>query len=67
MRNSVKHNNVFSLNQHIFTSSQLRASAIYGHHQAGYNRDKISDESRLGLRVQCFTYAFYGKYTCQAG
>jgi len=30
-------------------------------------REKISNQSRLGLRPQCFTYAVYGMYTCQVG
>jgi hypothetical protein len=57
MRNSGKHNHIFSLNQLIYSSSQLHFSTMYGH-QAGQKK-KISTHIYLGLRFQCITYVLY--------
>jgi hypothetical protein len=57
IRNSGKHNHIFSLNQRIHNSSQLHFSTLYGL-QAGQKK-KISTHLYLGLRYKCITYVFY--------
>jgi len=59
--------NIFSLNQHIFCSSQLHISTIYGHHQAGQKNDCVLIlylVTSLVMTIQvCATLQRFGRWT----